>query len=114
MGARLRCPPMCLRQTHLNVLIYEGIVADVFNYDYAPRPTLVGSKRIWMSVSQEGKDDVDDLRQKGLVNGLKLVTDDLQPVTAFQVCSCSSILVSPVRSQVMRFDFVLLRPDMLS
>ena len=31
-----------IRQTHLNVLIYEGVKAGVFDYDYAPASTLVG------------------------------------------------------------------------
>ena len=79
-----------IRQTHLNVLIYEGVKAGVFDYDYAPASTLVGSTRVWMNTSQEGKDDIDDLREQGYINGLKLSTDDLQPVTAFQ-CSLSGI-----------------------
>jgi hypothetical protein len=47
-----------------------------------------------MNVSQEGKSAVDDLRDMGLVNGLKLTSEDFQPVTAFQVslkvCAASS------------------------
>jgi hypothetical protein len=74
-----------IRATHLNVLIYEGTINDVFDFDYSPQSTLVGSKRLWMNVSQEGIDHVDDLRERGLLNGLRLSTDDLQPVTAFQV-----------------------------
>ena len=34
---------------------------------------------------QEGKAAIDDLREKGLINGLKLSTEDFRPVTAFQV-----------------------------
>ena len=37
-----------------------------------------------MNITQEGKAAVDDLREKER-NGLKLSTEDFQPVTAFQV-----------------------------
>ena len=40
---------------------------------------------MWMNVTQEGKSAVDDLREMGLVNGLKLTSEDFQPITAFQV-----------------------------
>ena len=43
------------------------------------------SRRVWLNVTQEGKAAVDDLREAGLVNGLKLSTEDFQPVTAYQV-----------------------------
>jgi hypothetical protein len=43
------------------------------------------SCRLWMNVTQEGKSAVDDLRELGLVNGLKLTSEDFQPITAFQV-----------------------------
>ncbi len=48
-----------------------------------------------MNLSQEGKAAVDDLREKELVNGLKLSTEDFQPVTAFQAIkrSMESIIV---------------------
>jgi hypothetical protein len=40
---------------------------------------------MWLNVTQEGKSAVDDLREMGLVNGLKLTSEDFQPITAFQV-----------------------------
>lgn len=87
-----------MREIHLSVLIYEGTVDEVFDYDYAPQSVLVGNRRVWMNVSQEGRDDIDDLRehhepeegkrafaQPPLINGLKLSTEDLASTTAFQV-----------------------------
>ena len=74
-----------IREVHLSVLVYEGIVAEVLDYDYAPQSVLVGTKRVWMNVSQEGRDDIDDLREAGMINGLKLATEDLTAVTAYQV-----------------------------
>jgi hypothetical protein len=77
-------------QVPLLVLIYEGIVRQVFDGDYAPASTLVSiqghpTRRIWMNISQEGKGAVDDLREAELVNGLKLNSDECHIVTAYQV-----------------------------
>jgi WD repeat-containing protein 35 len=69
--------------------MYEGITAGSLDFDYAPFSILVChegiSQRKWMNVTQEGKAAIDDLREGELVNGLKLSTEDFQPVTAFQV-----------------------------
>jgi len=71
------------------VLMFEGITAGQLDFDYAPFSTLIChngvSQRKWMNVTQEGKAAIDDLREAELVNGLKLSTEDFQPVTAFQV-----------------------------
>ena len=78
-----------IRSIPLLVLMYEGIVAGVIDFDYAPASMLITqhgkSKRVWLNITQEGKAAVDDLREKELVNGLKLSTEDFQPVTAYQV-----------------------------
>eukprot|EP00941_MAST-03F_sp_MAST-3F-sp1_P000708 g708.t1 len=78
-----------IRETPLNVLIYEGTVSGLFQFDYAPASTIIStgkvSRRIWMNISQEGKAALDDIVQKTLINGLKLSTADYRPVKAFQV-----------------------------
>ena len=78
-----------VRQVPLLVLLYEGVEAGALDFDYAPASMLISqdgrSRRVWLNVTQEGKAAVDDLREKELVNGLKLSTEDFQPVTAFQV-----------------------------
>lgn len=78
-----------LRQIPMSVLMYEGIVSGVIDLDYAPISVLISnegtSRRLWLNVSQEGKSVVDDLREAGMVSGLKLSTEDFQPVTAFQL-----------------------------
>lgn len=43
------------------------------------------AKRVFLNITQEGKAAVDDLREKEHINGLKLSTEDFQPVTAYQV-----------------------------
>ena len=84
-----------IRKNSLLVLMYKGIVDQVLDYDYAPISLLVGRKRMWLNVTQEGKDDIDDLRAGGLLNALKLSSEELQPVTAYQV-SAAGLKIVPM------------------
>mmetsp|Transcript_24583 Transcript_24583/g.85476 ORF Transcript_24583/g.85476 Transcript_24583/m.85476 type:complete len:862 (-) Transcript_24583:94-2679(-) len=74
-----------VRKQALLVMIYEAIVAQVLDYDYAPASELVESRRKYFNISQEGKSDVDFLREEGLLNGLKLSSKDYTPVTCYQI-----------------------------
>eukprot|EP01052_Picozoa_sp_SAG31_P016655 SAG31_NODE_1111_length_9858_cov_33.709909_4_plen_168_part_00 len=74
-----------IRETPLLVLIYEGVVAGALDYDYAPCSVMMGKRNVWMNVSQEGKDDLDDMRERGALTGLKLQSDTFQAITAYQV-----------------------------
>ena len=51
-----------IRKVPLMVLIYEGIVAQVYDYDYAPSSEIIHTRRIYFNTSQEGRNDVDVLR----------------------------------------------------
>ena len=48
-----------MRQIPLYVLIYEGVLAGCFDFDFAPASYLLStgneSKRLWMNISQEGR-----------------------------------------------------------
>ncbi|KAH8077207.1 hypothetical protein JL720_10172 [Aureococcus anophagefferens] len=48
-----------IRKPALLVLIYEGIVANVLDYDYAPQSELIENRRVYLNISQEGKSDVE-------------------------------------------------------
>jgi len=74
-----------IRKQALLVLVYEGVVAQVLDYDYAPQSDLVENRRKYFNVSQEGKSDVDFLREEELINGLKLSSKSYQPVTCYQI-----------------------------
>jgi len=78
-----------IRQVPLLVMMYEAICAQALDFDYAPASMLVShlgaSRRIWLNITQEGKAAIDDLRERAMINGLKLSTEDFQPVTAYQV-----------------------------
>ena len=53
-----------MRKPALIVLIYEGIVANVFDFDYAPQSDLIENRRVWLNISQEGKSDIEFLREE--------------------------------------------------
>jgi len=74
-----------VRKVPLMVLIYEGIVAGIFDYDYAPAPDIVDGKRVYMNISQEGRDDLDDLRETGMLYGLKLSSKKYQSTVALRI-----------------------------
>lgn len=65
--------------------IYIGIVAGCLDYDYAPSSISIENRRIWMNISQEGKSDIEFLREEELVNGLQIPSRTLQPVTCYQI-----------------------------
>ena len=44
-----------VRKPALLVLLYEGIVAGVLDFDYAPASALIENRRVWMNISQEGE-----------------------------------------------------------
>jgi len=83
-----------IRQLPLYCLMYEGVAKGSLDFDYAPQSLLVSyegkSRRVWLNITQEGKAAVDDLREKRLLNALKLATEDFQPVTAYQ-CSAKGL-----------------------
>ena len=51
------------------VLLYEGIVQRVFEYDYAPASEVVETARVYLNVTQEGNYDLDDLVEGKLREG---------------------------------------------
>eukprot|EP01047_Picozoa_sp_COSAG01_P015358 COSAG01_NODE_768_length_13739_cov_6.271334_18_plen_267_part_00 len=73
-----------VRELPLLVLIFEGIRAGIFTYDYAPAAVTVCGRIVFMNISQEGRDDVDDLREAGLLASLKLTAHNGTTSTAVQ------------------------------
>jgi len=71
-------------QIPLMVLIYEGIVQQLFHYDYSPSSEIVGHQRIYFNYSQEGKNDIDTLRTRGFIFVLRCVDANHIPVVAYQ------------------------------
>ena len=74
-----------VRQLSILVLIYEGIVAGKLDYDYAPASIFLEGKRVYINLTQEGKDNIDDLLEVGLIRHLRMVMKDNQSVVSYQV-----------------------------
>lgn len=78
-----------IRHVPLLVLMFEGIVRGKFGFDYAPSSVRLAFKgrtlRRWINISREGSAAINDLWELHLVNGLKLSSDDFQPITAYQL-----------------------------
>jgi hypothetical protein len=82
-----------LRELHLHVLIYEGILAGKLDFDYAPSSRQFSyvkdgkshMKRQFLNISQEGISAIDDLREQSFLYGLKLTNTDDITSTAVQV-----------------------------
>merc|ERR1711871_305189 len=68
----------------LMVLVYEGIVQQLFHYDYSPMSKIVGHQRIYFNFSQEGKNDIDTLRSRGFIFVLRCMDANHIPVVAYQ------------------------------
>ncbi|DAZ96076.1 TPA: hypothetical protein N0F65_005854 [Lagenidium giganteum] len=85
-----------VRKPALLVLLYEAIVSKALDYDYAPSSELIENKRKYFNISQEGKSDIDFLREEELVNGLKLSSKSYQPVTCFQISEKGLEIVSKI------------------
>jgi len=74
------------RQLPILVLIYEGIVRGVFDYDYAPQAVSVyGGARIYLNISEEGRDDLDDLRELDMLKALKVTSEQYNHATLLKI-----------------------------
>lgn len=85
-----------MRKPALIVLIYEGIVSGVLDFDYAPSSQSVGNRRVWLNVSQEGKSDVEFLREEELLSGLQMSSKSFQPITCYQISEKGKELVKRI------------------
>ena len=96
-----------IRMLPVLVLIYEGCVRDrTFTYDYAPQSTLVsGACSRHLNVCQDGKDDVDDLRERGFVDALKVTSKAYFFSSAshanLSVVGCKSMVTSLASATLM-------------
>jgi hypothetical protein len=97
-----------VRHQAVMVLIYECIVAQVLDYDYAPASDLVDNRRKYFNMSQEGRSDVDFLREEELVNSLKLSSKHYYPVTCYQVSE--KVRKHAACALADRFSFVVTMP----
>ena len=72
------------------------MILKALDYDYAPASELIENQRKYFNISQEGKSDIDFLREEELLNGLKLSSKSYQPVTCYQISEKGLELVSKI------------------
>ncbi len=72
-----------IREMPLRVMMHEGIERKVFDWDYAPASVMMSDGRRFVNISQEGEDDLNDLRELGLTDALKLSTSRHHFITAY-------------------------------
>jgi WD repeat-containing protein 35 len=72
-----------IRRIPVLVLLYEGIVSQIFDYDYAPSLEVFQANRVYLNITQEGKDDIDDLREGGYVEALTLASSEYDQCLAY-------------------------------
>ena len=85
-----------IRKPALLVLLYECIVTQALDYDYAPASEIIEGRRKYFNISQEGKSDIDFLREEELLNGLKMSSKSYQPVSCYQISEKGLDLVSKI------------------
>lgn len=73
-----------IRKQALSVLIYEGIIEEALEYDYAPLSALINNRRVWINVSQEGQSDIEHLRDQKFINALQVSSRSYKPVICYQ------------------------------
>ena len=76
-----------MRKLPLQVFMYEGVVSEVFDWDYAPGSILVAEGRMFVNISQEGESDLFSLLTGKYVHNLKLTTTQHLNITAYQITS---------------------------
>eukprot|EP01048_Picozoa_sp_COSAG05_P008243 COSAG05_NODE_619_length_8315_cov_5.484421_7_plen_631_part_00 len=65
-----------------------------------------------MNISQEGKDDIDDVLQGDLINSLRLSTESLQPIVAYQVSHKGLDILDLVPDELKeQVDLYIMGPD---
>ncbi len=76
------------------MIIYEGIVAGIFDYDYAPTSSLVENRRVWCNISQEGQSDVEFLREEELISALMLSSRSYRQGVCYQISDKGKELIN--------------------
>ena len=71
-------------------------MSGVLDFDYAPSSQSVGNRRVWLNVSQEGKSDVEFLREEELLSGLQMSSKSFQPITCYQISEKGKELVKRI------------------
>ncbi|MHA1679386.1 MAG: hypothetical protein ACTSUE_00105 [Promethearchaeota archaeon] len=74
-----------LKEMPLICWIYEAIVEGIIDYDYAPKSINIINFRKFANVSQEGVDDINDLRELGLIEKIQVTTKHYMIINAYRL-----------------------------
>ncbi len=74
-----------IRKLPLQVFMFEGIIAEIFDWDYAPASIFHSEGRSFINISQEGEEDLLALLSSGYVSNLKLTTNQHRNLTTYQI-----------------------------
>lgn len=74
-----------IKDLALKALVYKGTINQIFNYDYAPSVVMFDGIKRLVNISQEGEDDINDLRELNLINRLKLSTSKYNIIDAYRI-----------------------------
>ncbi len=77
---------LLIKALPLKGIIFKGIIDKIFDYDYAPISIVyINNSRRIMNVSQEGEDDLNDLREFEFLDKIRLATKEHSFIYAFKV-----------------------------
>jgi DNA-binding PadR family transcriptional regulator len=98
-----------ITQNALRILMFEGIVykapsgRDVFGgWDYAPASVMFTEGRRYVNISQEGEDDLNDLRELGLIEELRMEGPYKQYITKYQIAVEGRKLIKYLPNSLMK------------
>ena len=74
-----------IKEMPLLCLIYEAIVREILDYDYAPKSITITNFRRFANVSQEGVDDINDLRELDLIEKIQLTTKHYTIINGYRI-----------------------------
>mmetsp|Transcript_38647 Transcript_38647/g.109295 ORF Transcript_38647/g.109295 Transcript_38647/m.109295 type:complete len:913 (+) Transcript_38647:295-3033(+) len=82
-----------IRLMPLMVLVYEGLLDGLFDYNYSPTPLWLHGRRLYLNLSHEGFADIDFLRSAGIIKALKITSETYMHSTAFRPGDIGSFIV---------------------
>ena len=74
---------LAIKDLSLKALIHTAIIKKALDYDYAPASLMYMENRRYLNISQEGEDDLNDLRDLGFLNKVRLATKSHSFIYAF-------------------------------
>ena len=74
-----------IRKVPLQVFMFEGVIREIFDWDYAPASVFTSEGRTFINISQEGEEDLYALLLDDYVHNLKLTTSEHRNITAYQI-----------------------------